>query len=56
MNQKKNYRIFKIEFIHRVVALDLRGQNQSDKPNGTENYKLETIISDLKAFIECLGN
>src|SRR5262245_5099515 len=28
----------------RVVALDLRGYNKSDKPEGVENYKLDKLV------------
>lgn len=39
----------------RVVALDLRGFHRSDKPVGVQNYKLDTLVAELKAFIEFLG-
>src|SRR3954470_15702838 len=31
----------------RVVALDLRGYNHSDKPEGVENYKLDRLVPDV---------
>ena len=39
----------------RVVAVDLRGYNDSSKPSGIEAYKLTTIAADLAALIEHLG-
>lgn len=47
--------VFRSIIIYRIVALDLRGCNQSDKPTAAQNYKLETLILDLKNFIEYLG-
>lgn len=39
----------------RVVALDLRGYNESSKPREVEAYKLTHIIDDVAALIEHLG-
>ncbi len=36
----------------RVVALDLRGYNRSDKPEGVENYKIEKLVGDLSATLD----
>jgi pimeloyl-ACP methyl ester carboxylesterase len=38
-----------------VVAIDLRGYNQSDKPEGVENYAMPKLVGDLKAVIEHFG-
>jgi epoxide hydrolase 4 len=38
-----------------VVALDLRGYNLSDKPQGGEHYAMRSLIGDLKAVIDHLG-
>lgn len=38
-----------------VVALDLRGYNLSDKPQGGENYSMRYLISDIYAVIRHLG-
>lgn len=35
----------------RVVAVDMRGYNQSDKPKGVENYAMPLLVSDLAAVI-----
>jgi epoxide hydrolase 4 len=35
-----------------VVALDLRGYNESDKPDGVENYKMEKLVADVAAVLE----
>lgn len=39
---------------HRVVALDLRGYNLSDKP--TTGYDIATLCDDLRGAIEALGD
>jgi pimeloyl-ACP methyl ester carboxylesterase len=38
-----------------VVALDLRGYNLSDKPNGGENYSMHHLIGDVRALMRHLG-
>jgi pimeloyl-ACP methyl ester carboxylesterase len=35
-----------------VVAVDLRGYNKSDKPEGVENYAMDKLVSDVRAVIE----
>lgn len=42
----------KIFLLIRVVAVDLRGYNLSERPEGLEHYKLQEIIEDLRALIE----
>lgn len=34
-----------------VVALDLRGYNKSDQPEGVENYKTEKLVADVAAVL-----
>jgi pimeloyl-ACP methyl ester carboxylesterase len=34
-----------------VVALDLRGYNKSDQPNGVENYTLDKLVADVVAVL-----
>jgi epoxide hydrolase 4 len=34
-----------------VVALDLRGFNKSDKPEGVENYKLDKLVEDVSSVL-----
>jgi len=41
---------------YRVVAIDLRGYNLSDKPAGVENYSMSKLVGDAVASIEQLGN
>ena len=36
----------------KVVAIDQRGYNKSDQPEGIDNYKLEKLVDDVKAVIE----
>jgi epoxide hydrolase 4 len=35
-----------------VVALDLRGYNLSDQPEGVDNYKMEKLVADVGAVLE----
>src|SRR3984957_15605600 len=35
-----------------VVAIDQRGYNLSDKPEGVENYRLEKLVGDVNAVVE----
>ena len=34
------------------MALDLRGYNKSDKPEGVENYKMEKLVADVAAVLD----
>lgn len=36
----------------RVVALDLRGYNRSDKPEGVDQYKLDKLVADVAAVLD----
>ena len=38
-----------------VVAVDLRGYNESDKPKGVENYAMPLLMSDIVAVIRHLS-
>jgi pimeloyl-ACP methyl ester carboxylesterase len=40
---------------YRVVAMDLRGFNLSDKPKGVENYAMPKLIGDVAAVIKDAG-
>ena len=40
---------------YRVVAMDLRGYNLSDKPQGVENYSFPHLIADVEAVIKAEG-
>lgn len=40
---------------YRVVALDLKGFGDSDKPLNKRSYKIEILIDELKQFIFALG-
>ncbi len=37
-----------------VVAIDQRGYNLSDKPEGVDNYKMEKLVGDVDAVVEHL--
>jgi epoxide hydrolase 4 len=39
---------------HQVVALDLRGYNLSDKPEGVENYAMDKLVGDVLAVLKHL--
>ena len=39
----------------KTAAMDLRGYNQSDQPEGVENYAMPLILGDVRAVIEELG-
>jgi pimeloyl-ACP methyl ester carboxylesterase len=39
----------------RVVAPDLRGYNESDKPRGVRAYELGELVADVEALIEAFG-
>ncbi|MDP6793864.1 MAG: alpha/beta hydrolase [Verrucomicrobiota bacterium] len=40
---------------HRVVAMDLRGYNRSDKPKGLEQYSISVLVSDVATVIRDAG-
>ena len=40
---------------YRVVAIDQRGYNLSDKPEGVESYDMRFLVADVVAVIEHLG-
>ena len=39
----------------KAVALDLRGYNDSDKPEGVAAYRMETLVEDVAGVIRGLG-
>ena len=40
---------------HRVIAVDLRGHGDSDKPHGSEHYSIGICADDLNGLLEGLG-
>jgi pimeloyl-ACP methyl ester carboxylesterase len=40
---------------HQVVAIDQRGYNLSDKPEGVENYAMDKLVGDVAAVIKHFG-
>jgi len=40
---------------YKVVAMDNRGYNKSDAPEGVENYAIEKLLADVDAVISDLG-
>ena len=49
------HQITEFSLDYHVVALDLRGYNQSDKPENIEAYQMSELIADIKAVIRGLG-
>ncbi|EIE18291.1 alpha/beta-hydrolase [Coccomyxa subellipsoidea C-169] len=41
---------------YEVVAVDMRGYGESDKPEGRHNYTIPTLASDTAALIKALGH
>jgi pimeloyl-ACP methyl ester carboxylesterase len=39
---------------YRVVAPDLRGYNETDKPEGVDNYRLNLLAGDISRLINAL--
>lgn len=39
----------------KVVGVDMRAYNQSDKPQGLDNYRMEHLLEDLRAVIRDLN-
>ncbi|WIA08213.1 hypothetical protein OEZ85_007662 [Tetradesmus obliquus] len=39
-----------------VVAVDMRGYNTSDKPQGVEQYRLQVLASDVQQAVQALGH
>ena len=37
-----------VQGTHRVVAVDMRGYNESEKPAGIDSYHMETLVEDLR--------
>ncbi|MBF2079218.1 MAG: alpha/beta hydrolase [Synechococcales cyanobacterium T60_A2020_003] len=40
---------------YKVVALDLRGYNDSDKPESVDAYRMEELVKDVNGAIHALG-
>lgn len=40
---------------YRVVAVDMRGYNLSDKPEDINSYTMSTLVEDVKQLIEAFG-
>ncbi|MHA1486131.1 MAG: alpha/beta fold hydrolase [Promethearchaeota archaeon] len=39
---------------YKLIIPDMRGYNLSDKPEGVENYKIDTLVEDIKGLIGTL--
>lgn len=51
---RSQLRAFRDSF--RVVAVDMRGYGDSDKPGGRGNYEMEPLVTDLAQLIPALGH
>ncbi|XP_025105522.1 epoxide hydrolase 4-like [Pomacea canaliculata] len=49
------YQLKEFKDRYRVVAVDLRGYNETDKPSGISSYKTAKLATDLKQLITALG-
>lgn len=38
-----------------VVAVDMRGYNESDKPEGVQNYEMDLLAADIRELLNHLG-
>lgn len=38
-----------------VIAIDMRGYNKSDKPEGVDNYAMPLLVGDVAAVLEATG-
>jgi pimeloyl-ACP methyl ester carboxylesterase len=45
----------KLNDAYRVVAIDTRGYNLSDKPEGVANYEMPKLVADVEAVIRAEG-
>jgi pimeloyl-ACP methyl ester carboxylesterase len=45
----------KLNDAYRVAAMDTRGYNLSDKPDGVENYAMPKLVADVQAVIKAEG-
>ncbi|MGK7925789.1 MAG: alpha/beta fold hydrolase [Spirulina sp.] len=41
---------------YQVVAVDMRGYNESDKPDRMESYRLKELLGDVRGTIRALGH
>lgn len=49
------YDQWKNSVLSRVVALDLKGFGDSDKPMWRRSYRVDTLLGELKEFVSALG-
>jgi epoxide hydrolase 4 len=41
---------------HRVIAPDMRGYNLSEKPGDVDQYRMPTLVEDIRGLVEFLGD
>lgn len=47
--------VFIVLVFCRVVAVDMRGYGESDKPRGRDAYRMERLVDDVRQIIDKLG-
>lgn len=50
------YQIPELAQYYQVVAVDMRGYNESDKPDRLEAYRLKELLGDVRGIIRALGH
>ena len=40
---------------YHVIAMDMRGFNDSDKPEGIQNYFIMNMVEDIRGLVVGLG-
>ncbi|CAG5131062.1 unnamed protein product [Candidula unifasciata] len=49
------YQIKEFQKDFRVVAVDMRGYGESDRPQGVQQYRMPLLVEDVRLLIEALG-
>ncbi len=49
------FQIPELDKYFRVVAPDLRGYNETDKPEGVDKYSLDLLVEDIRGLVNALG-
>lgn len=50
------YQLAALSTHYQVIAMDQRGYNQSDKPEGQEAYAMDLLVGDVAAVMQALGH
>lgn len=55
LNLNWNFFLVVTHLYIRTIAFDMRGYNLSERPTGSDNYKISYLIEDLRALVEHLS-